>query len=411
MSRAGHLLRSFDPELPRPVWILEAGTLVNFFGSGIAFPFLVIYLHNVRGFGLDTAGFVVAAMGIAGVAIGPLTGLVIDKVGSRVTLAAALTVSALGYALVPLVTELWQALLCAAAIGVGTGTFWPSISVLLTALAPPAKRHAAFAVQRVALNLGIGLGGLVGGLVATTANPTSFTVLFLVDAASFLGMVCVLPFVSEPPRPPAHSLHGGYRQVLRDRPLVSLLGLNVVFITVGYATFELLPVFAKNEADVSEKWIGLIFFAETLTLVVAQLPVAKLVEGRRRMPSLAVMPATFAVCWLIVVAGGALFDGTAAALVFVAAAILFGLGTCFHGPTQAALVADLAPARLRGRYMALSSTSWEVGFVFGPALGGVVLASAPLALWPAASVVCAASVAWTLSVERLLPPDLVRTPG
>jgi MFS family permease len=404
-------LRSFAPGLPRSVWVLEAGTLVNFFGSGIAFPFLLIYLHNVRGFGVDTAGFVVSAMGVAGVAVGPLTGPIIDRVGSRKTLAGALVTSAFGYALVPLVTEPWQGFLCAGAIGVGTGTFWPSISVLLTALAPSEKRHAAFAVQRVALNLGIGLGGLVGGLVATTADPTSFTVLFLVDAASFLAMVAVLPFVREPPRPPAEALHGGYRMVVRDRALINLLGLNVLFITVGYATFELLPVFAKNEASVSEWWIGLIFFAETLTLVLAQLPVAKLVEGRRRMRALAVMPATFAVCWLVVLAGGVFMSGTGAALVFVGAAVLFGLGTCFHGPTQAALVADLAPARLRGRYMALSSTSWEVGFVFGPGLGGLLLAVAPLTLWPAAGAVCAVSVAWTLSIERLLPPALIRTPG
>ena len=57
-------------------------------------------------------------------------------------------------------------------------------------------------------------------------------------------------------------------------------------------------------------------------------------------------------------------------LSFVFAATIFGLASCVHGPTQAALVADLAPARLRGRYMALSSMSWEIGFVIGPGIGG-----------------------------------------
>src|SRR5207244_10504154 len=167
-------------------------------------------------------------------------------------------------------------------------------------------------------------------------------------------MLAFLPLVPDPELPPetTSAAPAGYLHVLRDRVFVSLAGLNVVFIAAGYATFELLPVFAKNDAGVSERWIGVIFAANTLALVVAQLPVAKLLEGRRRMPALAMMPVLFAIAWLIVLAGGAWFDGTRAALVFAGAAALVGLGSCVQGPTQGALVADLAPPALRGRYMA-----------------------------------------------------------
>ena len=69
------------------------------------------------------------------------------------------------------------------------------------------------------MNLGIGLGGVVGGLIATTADPQSFTVLYLLDAATFLAYVVVLAFVREPR--PAAMPHGearpGYREVFRDR--------------------------------------------------------------------------------------------------------------------------------------------------------------------------------------------------
>ena len=67
-------LRSLDPRLPRSVWIMEAGGLVNAFGNGITFPFLVIYLHNVRGFSLATAGLVVAAGNAIGLLAGPVAG-------------------------------------------------------------------------------------------------------------------------------------------------------------------------------------------------------------------------------------------------------------------------------------------------------------------------------------------------
>ena len=417
MNRAAAYIRGLDPDLPRPVWILEAGTFLNFFGSGIAFPFLIIYLHNVRGFGLGTAGLVVAALSVVGIAAGPAAGPLIDRFGGRVTLGAALLVAAVGYGLMPLVHEPWHAFALAAVIGLGGGTFWPSVSVLLTSLTPPEKRHRAFALQRVALNFGLGLGGLVGGLIASTSDPSSFTVLFLVDAATYVGMVFVLPFVSEPQLEEAldetfeAERGAGYRAVVRDRALLSLLALNVVFISAGYAPFELLPVFAKNHNGVSESWIGVIFFFNTMALVVAQLPVARFAEGRSRMKVLAVMPASFAVCWLVVLLGGATLDGTEAAVVFVLAATIFGLASCVHGPTQAALVADLAPSRLRGRYLALSSMSWEIGFAIGPAIGGVLLAVAPLALWPLAALALGVSVFAVLRTEARLPVALRRTPA
>jgi MFS family permease len=234
------------PRLPRPVWTLEAGALVNAFGSGIAFPFLIIYLHNVRGFGLGTAGLVVAAIGVSAGIAGPVAGPLLDAIGGRATLAGSLLVSAVAYAAVPLVRRPWEAFGFAAVNGIGVGTFWPSVTTLLAGLTEQGQRHHAYAIQRVAINLGLGLGGVTGGLIATTSNPRSFTVLFLVDAASFLGMIAVLPLVPEPQIEREGEAPGGYLLVLRDKVFVALIALNVAYITAGYATFELLPAFAKN---------------------------------------------------------------------------------------------------------------------------------------------------------------------
>jgi MFS family permease len=90
---------------------------------------------------------------------------------------------------------------------------------------------------------------------------------------------------------------------------------------------------------------------------------------------------------------------------------VFGLGECFQGPVQGALVADLAPPRLRGRYMAVSTISWDVGFIVGPAIGGFVLAAEPLALWPLAGAVCLLAGAGAVVLERDLPNRLRLTPA
>ena len=76
--------------------------------------------------------------------------------------------------------------------GIGNGLFWPAQSTLITLLTPRERRHNAFAMQRVVMNLGIGLGALVGGLIATTSRPATFDVLYVANAATFVIYLAVL---------------------------------------------------------------------------------------------------------------------------------------------------------------------------------------------------------------------------
>jgi MFS family permease len=413
VSRFGAYVRGLDPKLPRSVWTMEAGGLANAFGNGVAYPFTVIYLHNVRGFSLGIAGLVLATNAFVGLGAGPLAGIVVDRFGARATLAASLILMAVGFGAFPWVREPWHAFVASAVAGVGNGGFWPSQSTLLAGLTPQARRHAAFALQRVTRNLGIGLGGVTGGLIATTSDAGSFTVLYMIDAATFIAFAAVLSLVPEPELPGVAdgARPGRYLDVLRHRVFLGFVGLNVLFVAAGYAQLELLPVFAKNEAGVTEKAIGIIFFANTLVIVLGQLPVSKLLEGRRRMRALAAMTVLWAAAWIGVLASGALLETAAAATAFALAVMVFAVGECFQGPTQGALVADLAPPHLRGRYMALSTLSWELGFIVGPAAGGFILAAEPLALWPLAAIVCVAAGAGALALERGLPRELRLTPA
>ena len=141
-------LRTLDPQLPRPVWLLQVGGVANSFGNGVVLPFLVIYLHDVRGFSLGTAGLVVAALSAAQLVAGVGAGPIIDRFGARRTLATGLVLQAVGYGLLPLVRSPWHAFALAVVAGAGSAGFWPSQSTLLSAsrrrpAATPPTRNSA----------------------------------------------------------------------------------------------------------------------------------------------------------------------------------------------------------------------------------------------------------------------------
>lgn len=406
-------LRSLDPGLSPRLWTLLSGSFFNALGNGVVFPFLLIYLHNVRGIALGLAGVVLAVSSIGGLVGGPVAGSLVDRFGARAVLTASMVVSAAGYGGFALVHHAGPALVTGALAGLGNGAFWPAHASMVAGLTERHTRHNAYAMQRVLNNLGIGVGGVVGGLIATTTHPGSYVLLFVVDALTFGAYLLALAFVPTPPRVPrlVDERAPSYRSVLRHRTFIAYIVLNASLVGIGFSLLgDIFPAFAKNTAHVSERGIGLCFLANTLVIVVAQLPVAKWLEGRRRMAAYTVEGSVWAAAWLVVFVGGLRLTGSPATVVFAAALMVFGFGECFHGTVQNALIADLAQPRLLGRYLALNGFAYQLGGAAGRAAGGFALAAAPHGIWLLAAGLALVAGGAALALERFIPPALRRTP-
>lgn len=404
-------LSSIRTDVPRPVQTLQLGGLLNAFGTGLVFPFLIIYLHNVRGITLGLAGLIVGTNSAVALVTGPAWGPLVDRFGPREVLRLALVFLALGFASFAFVHSAWQGFVAAAIAGLGNGGFWPAQSTLLAGLTERWQRPSVFAVQRITMNLGIGMGGVVGGLIATTTHPGSFQILFAADAITFALFGIVLSWV--PRVTAAHREHGpsgGFADVLRHRSFMVVIGLNLVLITAGLSQIDVLPAYMKNFAGVNELGISLVFAANTILIVLAQLPVARSQRGRRRMRTLAAVGVFWGVAWLFVPVVG-LSSAHVATAGFIVLAAILGVGECLHGTVQAPLVTDLADERLMGRYMAASAFSWSAGWAIGPAIGGFMLGESATALWVGAGLVCFAAGASTVLLERLIPDHVRRTPS
>jgi len=399
--------RRLDFGLSRELWLVQVGILLNAFGYGAVLPFEVIYLHDGRGFSFGVAGIVVGLITGVAVVAAPISGRLIDRYGARTTAVGGGIALAAGYGGLAFAATPAVAFAAAALAGAGNGALNPSQSALLAALAPSELRHRATAVSRVAGNAGMGLGAALGGLVAAY-GLTGFVALFLFNALTYLLYVAVLVVVVRDglrPEPVA----GGYRLVVRDRAFMRLALTNVAMIAVGWGVFTwLVPPYAANQIGVGARLIGLLLLANAATVVVAQVPIAKLAEGRRRVVMMAVAATIFAGACLLVL--WADFVPVAAYPALIVACIAVGLGECFHTSALVPLVADLAPPGLRGRYMASMGLSWWVGLALAPTIGLPLLSISPAAAFLTAAAVATAAGVSALALDRSLPVASRLTP-
>jgi MFS family permease len=402
--------RMIDPRglgLSRELWLVMIGIFLNNFGYGAVLPFEVIYLHDGRGFSLTVAGLVVAMLSGVAVVTAPLAGPLIDRFGARPIAALAGVALAAGYAGLAFAQTPAAAFASAVLAGVGNGALNPSQSTLLAALAPPDMRHRATAISRVAANAGIGLGGALGGLVAIY-GLAGYASLYLVNALTYIVYVCILVAVVRDGarREPTA---GGYRIVIRDGAFMHLALINVAIIAVGWGVFTwLVPPYAKDVIGLRPQLIGLLLLANAATVVVAQVPIARFAEGRRRVVMMALAATIFFGACLLVIAAG--ISPNTAYTALLVASIAVALGECFHTTALMPLVADLAPRSLRGRYMASIGLSWWVGLAVAPAIGTQVLSLSPTGAFLASAALALGAAVSSLALEPRLPRDSRLTP-
>ena len=385
-----------------PLRFLQAGGALNALGNGLALPYLLIYLHQVRGLSLTTAGLALALSSVALVVVTPSLGSVIDAVGPRPTLGVATGLAALAMGGLALVSAPWQAFALTVLLGVGSAAFRPAHLRLLVAVSPTDRVASTFAVQRVMNNIGVGAGGLAGGLIAHTSRPGTYTVLLVLDAATFLAYLAILGLVGPTGHQRGAGPGRGYRDVLRNRPFRLLLVLNTVFVGVGLGMLQdILPAFAKGQLAVSERGIGLCFLVNTAVVACVQIPASRLLGGRSRMLAYRGEALLWVVAWPLVLLAGT--RGAPTLFLLCAAAAVIACGECIHGSIEGPLIVDLSRGVDLGRYIALNSAAIQVGWALARGLGGWGLGHHPRAvvLVPAAMALAGAVVAGAL--DRRLP--------
>lgn len=360
---------------------IHVGNALSAFGLGFTVPYLYVYVAQVRGLGAMTAGLVLAVFAVAALVVLPFAGRAIVRRGPLPVLLAALLTAAVGALTLGISGSSAAVLASASLLGAGQAVMQPALATMIVDCSSAETRSRAFAMQFFLQNLGLGVGGLIGGHLVDTTSAASFTLLFAIEAAMFLLLVVVMATVRMPHAPriegaPAAG-RSSWKQLLGNRAMVQLCVLGFVLFFACYGQFESgLSAYGVEAAGISTSALGTALAANTLMIVVAQFAVLRFVERRRRSRVIAAVGLIWAVAWAVAGYAG-LGHGSQemATAAFVSTYALFGLGEAMLSPTVAPLVADLAPEGMAGQYNSAFALVKQLALAVGPAVGGPLGAS------------------------------------
>ena len=376
-------LASFWNDLPREGKFLLSTVAIETLGTGLVLPFGFIYLHEVRGFTIESAGTLLAVPAIVGMAVVGPAGALIDRLGARRIILAGMTAQMLGNVLLAFAPTPQTAALALGLLGAAGGVFWPGFNAMIGAVVPSDIRQRYFGINFTLVNLGIGIGGLLAGSIVDVHRPGTFVAIYLGNAISFLAPLAVLlgplRLVSGKVDHPVSELDGSpvrtsYLDILRNKAMVPVIALTFLSAFVGYAQSEAgFTAYARLIGEVSTRTIGYAFAANTAVIVLLQLLVLQRIEGRRRTRVILVLSALWSVFWLMTGLSGLFPGSTTAAVLVIGAMSVFALGETLLQPTIPAITNDLSPDHLRGRYNAVMAGAFQLAAVAGPVVAGVML--------------------------------------
>ena len=383
--------------LPREVWLLFATNLINRAGTMIL-PFLVLYLTRELRFSPGRAGMMLAVYGATAIVAGPISGKLTDRIGALPIMRASLISTGLMLLVFPFARSFGSVMLLTIVWSGCAELFRPASLAAVTHVVPAHQRKAAFALNRLAINLGMSIGPALGGFLAAA----SFRAMFIVDAVTTLVAGAVLALTPwraltgvGTPEWESEDRHAARTSIFRDHSfLIFLAGVLLVGI-VFFQHEAAMPLYLVRYLGLSPAFYGMLFTVNTLLIVALEVPLNTATAHWPNTRALIVGSVLFAVGF------GALAVIASPAGV-IATVVVWTFGEMMLFPAMAAHLGDIAPENQRGSYMGTYSMALSVAFTLGPWMGTHILdAFGPVAVW---SVMLVLGLISAFLMSRAAPP-------
>ncbi|MFJ7590037.1 MFS transporter [Streptomyces sp. NPDC097617] len=392
---AHHRRRGHPLGLPPAALVVLAAEFISTVGSGMTFPYLVVYLHEIGGMSDGEVGSALVIRALAAVLGAVAGGALCDRFGpARTTVGVAAIAASAAVLMAGNHTSALQGVAGAIVSTAAGAALVPALDTLLAVAAPTGARNKAFSWRNTCVNLGA-MAGVTGASITleVLGVRAGLRWVYLADAASYLLLAVLIKRVASryraggraprPPLPdPARSdavKAPGYGAVVRDPAMRRLFVLVLLIVAAGFTQFQVglsTVTFETHQVNV----LGWIFAVNMLVIAALQVPAQRILVDFPHAHVLAGAVVCMSLAWAVVAA-----TPVPGALSLFLAAALFALGEVAYTPVMATLVNDLAPSGLGGRYNGAHALAWTVGFAVGAAATGTLLGGSSGQLFFAAS--------------------------
>ena len=388
----------FDPEI-RP--LLAVGFFETLAGSCV-WTFLGIWAIKHLGASQSALSLAFLFGAVAAIAAGWLGGHLSDHLGRRpVMLGSAAAFAAAPLALIAAGQNVPAGLAVLASFGVFGASFNAASYALVADLLPPERRDSGFASVRVANNLGVCFGPVVGGALLVGNSWTRlFLGAFALGALSFVIALRLLPSrgLYAPEEPPDRSSFGVVR---RDGAFLVFVGA-MVLASMTYLAYEtLLPISLTTSHGIAPSTWGFLVIVNPILVVFGQLRITKAVARVSPSLRLAVAMPLMGVPFVFL----RFADSVAVVAVMM---VVFVVGEMLWVPTSQSVASSFAPPDLRGAYMGVYGSTSQAAFALTP-FAGLQIRSAfgDSAMWvTVAAVSLVAGLAGALVAHERSVPSL-----
>lgn len=348
------------------MWVIFFTTLINRSGT-MVIPFLTIYLTSGRNITASQAGFVIAAYGLGALLTAPFMGKVSDRIGSLNVMRGSLIFSGIALIIFSFVKDYYLILVTVFIWSSINEAFRPANLSLISEVVNTSQLRTAFALNRLAVNLGMSIGPVAGGFLSLI----SFSILFYVDALTAICAGIYLTFTKINLVPENHSKTdpGDIKiNILKDKAflffLAGVIPVNIVF----FQHIGAMPIFVVNDLGYTTAAFGLFAAVNTVLIIIAEVPLNEAMSKWKYKNAL------FLGALLCSIGFGAMaFIQESIGL--ISTIIIWTIGEMIYFPVTAAYVSEIAPAKKRGEYMGYFQVTFSLAFMVGPWLGTAVYGS------------------------------------
>ncbi len=359
--------------IPRNVWLISFATLINRSGT-MVMPFLVLYLTKSIGVTDTAAGIALAFYGIGALFTSPVVGRLSDRLGALRLMKISLIASGIFLILFSFIKNYYGILIMILVWSIISESFRPANLSLISEESEPEQRKTSFALNRLAINLGMSIGPVIGGFLSTI----SFSFLFYVDGITSILAGLFLIFVHIHPSKEGKALNGNgdksegletktdstptRTSIFQDKKFLLFMIAIVPVELVFFQHLGAYPLYIVHQLNHSTSTYGLLITINTILIILTEVPLNNAMSKIDDRKLIAVGALLCAVGFGAMAISGNIWF-------IVATIIVWTFGEMIFFPAAASYVSKVAPQNRSGEYMGYFQMTFSFSLMFGPWFG------------------------------------------